>query len=774
MINFKESQIGLSTTEVQDRIQKGLTNTAQQSISRTKGQILKENICTLFNLLNILIAIALALVGAWTNIVFIFIIITNVLIGIIQELRAKKLIDELSLLMIPSVKVIRDGKEESISCEDLVIDDVMILDSGQQISCDAIVIDGEIEANESLLTGESDPIHKGKEAMLLSGSSVISGKCYAKVIHVGNENYVSKISNEVKKSKAIQSELLDSMKKVTRVTSFMIIPLGIILFVEAYLLRDNSLADAVVSSSAGLLGMLPKGLFLLISVSLATGVSKLAKQKILIQDLYSLETLAHVDTLCLDKTGTITNGKMKVENIYPLTLTQEEEFNKYFGSYLHYSDDNNMTYQALCDHFILNDLYQPISKVPFSSIRKWSSMTFENYGTLVMGAPDRLVNSLPTSLIDEMNTGKRVIMIAHTKEVVNAKDPLPQLTPLVAVILTDTIRKDVNKTLDYFRQEGVDVKIISGDHITAVSAIAKQAGLENYDKCLDMSCFDSNDENFDNLVNEYSVFGRVTPNQKRLLVQALQRQGHKVAMTGDGVNDMLALREADCSIAIAEGSEAVKQLSQIVLLNSDFSCLPNVVLEGRRVVNNVTRVASVFFIKTIYSILLTLVCALMNIPFPFIPIQITLIDLAIEAFPAFLTLLEPNVKKIQGKFLPTVFKASIPNGLGVLACILIIEFIAPSLNIHSSQASTMMYLCVALISMQAVIISCIPMNQLRLFVCICMVGGFVLAILLFHSLLHLVFLPYQLIILTMLITLSGLLFKEIIRGLLPKFIKSFN
>lgn len=773
MSNFKQSQIGLSTKEVQDRIEKGLTNTTQQSISRTKGQILKENICTLFNLLNVLIAIALAMVGAWTNIVFIFIIITNVLIGIIQEFRAKKLIDELSLLMIPGVKVIRDGEERLISCEELVRDDVMVLDSGQQISCDAIVIHGEIEANESLLTGESDPIHKGKEAMLLSGSSVISGKCYARVIHVGSENYASKISNEVKKAKALQSELLNSMKKVTRVTSFMIIPLGVILFVEAYFLRQNSLADAVVLSSAGLLGMLPKGLVLLISVSLATGVSKLAKQKVLIQDLYSLETLARVDTLCLDKTGTITNGKLKVENVYTLASNQEE-FNKYFGSYLHYSDDNNMTYQALCDYFELNDLHQPISKVPFSSVRKWGAQTFENYGTIIMGAPDRLINSLPESLIDEMKNGKRVIMIAHTKEVVSAKNPLPELTPLLAIVLTDTIRKDVNKTLDYFKQEGVEVKIISGDHIEAVSAIAKQAGLANYDRCLDMSCFDSSDENFDEIVNQYSVFGRVTPNQKCLLVQALQRKGHTVAMTGDGVNDMLALREADCSIAIAEGSEAVKQLSQIVLLNSDFSCLPDVVLEGRLVVNNVTRVASVFFIKTIYSIFLTIVCAVMNIPFPFIPIQITLIDLVVEAFPAFLTLLESNVEKIQGKFLPVVFAKAAPNGLGVLACILFIEFTASFFNINQYQSMTMMYLCVALISMQAVIVSCIPMNKLRLFVCTCMVGGFMLAILLFHSLLHLVFLPYQLMILTVFIVLLGLLIKEITRFLLQRFIKKYN
>ena len=762
----QKREYGLTQQEVFERQQTGAVNQQQKTISKSYSQIFRENICTLFNLLNVLIAIALALVGAWSNLVFIVIIITNVCIGIIQEIHAKKLVDELSLLMIPHVKVLRDQKQQTIDVNEIVMDDVMVLEAGDQICCDSVVIDGEIEANESLLTGESDAIHKTIESSLLSGSSVISGKCYAQVVHVGDDNYTSRLTNEVKKAKELQSELLNSMRKVTKVTSFMIVPLGIILFLEAYFLRHDLLSEAVISSSAGLLGMLPKGLVLLMSVSLAAGVTKLAKQKILIQDIYSLETLAHVDTLCLDKTGTITNGKMKVEKVENLSTQPSQQFLDYFGSYLHYSDDNNATYQAICEHFTLNDHHLPSQKVAFSSQRKWSAMTFEGFGSIVMGAPERLMKELPASLMQQIESGKRVIIIAYTQNIVDAKKTLPEVTPILAIILTDMIRKDVEKTLAYFDSQGVDVKIISGDHVLAVSKIAQMAGLKNYDRYIDMSEYPNGQSHMDELVNQYSVFGRVTPQQKKWLVEALKRQGHTVAMTGDGVNDMLALKEADCSIAIAEGSEAVKQLSQIVLLNSEFSCLPDVVLEGRRVVNNLTRVASVFFIKTIYSIILTIACAICNIPFPFIPIQITLIYFAIEAYPSFLTLLEPQTHKIKGKFLPTVFKNTIPHASGVLLCFLLIYTGRPLFHIPMEQSVTMMYLALACISMQAVIVSSFPMNKLRLFVCVTMVLGFILAIILFHQLLHLTMLTYAQMILTIIITCIGLLFKEVVRHII--------
>lgn len=762
----KKQCVGLSYQEVQERKEQGLQNTSQQTITKTIRQILSENIFTLFNLLNILIALALMYVQAWSNILFIFIIIANVMIGILQEVKAKKMIDELSLLIVPTVRVMRDGKEESIHVDEVVMDDVMVLDSGMQICLDACLIDGEIEVNESLLTGEVDPIHKAYGDTILSGSSVISGKCFAQVIHIGKENYSAKLTDEVKKAKKIHSELLDSMHTITKFTTLMILPLGAILFYQAYWIRDASIYDAVVGSSAGLLGMLPKGLVLLISVSLAAGVTKLAKQKILIQDLYSLETLAHVDTLCLDKTGTITNGQMEVEKVIYLQDEQADVL-PYLSSFLYHSDDNNATNEALCKYFEPKNVYPCISKISFSSLRKWSAVNFSNQ-SIYIGAPERLMKEIPADLEAYIHEGKRVLVIAKSKTSVSMDDALPDVTPCIAVVLSDQIRKNVKQTLAYFKQEGVDIKVISGDHVRAVSAIAKAAGLDTYDAYIDMSTIDETIDDFDELVHSHSVFGRVTPKQKKQLVQALQRKGHVVAMSGDGVNDMLALREADCSIAVAQGSDAVKQLSQVVLLESDFQCLPDVLLEGRRVVNNVTRVAGVFFIKTIYSIVISILCALMNIPFPFIPIQITLIDFAVEAFPAFLTLLEPNATPIKGTFLKSVGKQAIPNACGVIACILCLWYFESTNNIASDTLATMMYLCVAIVSMAAVIQSSKPFNRLRILVCICMVCGFLFAILVLPSLFHIATLSYQQIILVLLLSCIGIAIRMLIQIFIKK------
>lgn len=756
---------GLTYIELQIRKEKGLINETQQSITKTKRQIYKENICTLFNALNILIAFLLALVGAWSNIVFIVIILANVVIGIVQELHAKKLVDELSLLMIPTVQVIRERVEEQIQVDELVMDDIMILDSGKQIVCDARIVQGSVEVNESLLTGESDPIHKQVGSELFSGSSIISGKCYAQVLHIGNDNYATKVANEVKKVRDIQSELLNSMRKITKITCMLIVPLGIILFYQALFLRENTLQMSIISSSAGLLGMLPKGLVLLISVSLASGVTKLAKQHVLIQDLYSLETLAHVDTLCLDKTGTITDGNLQVEQV--ITLQEHTNIDSYISSYLYHSNDNNATYEALCEHFNKSNHATPIAEVAFSSIRKWSATSFENFGSLIVGAPDKLLKEIPQELHSYIQEGKRVILIGYHTDILQEDSLLEGIQPIYAIVLRDTIRVNVEETLAYFKQEGIDIKIISGDHVDTVSAIAKIAGLDTYDRCLDMSTIGETLHEVERVVDTYAVFGRVTPLQKKLLVQALQKQGHCVAMTGDGVNDMLALKEADCSIAIAEGSDAVKQMSQVVLLNSEFSYLPNVLLEGRRVVNNVTRVAGVFFIKTIYSIVLALLCALINFPFPFIPIQITLIDAAVEAFPAFLTMLEPNITPIKGRFLPTVFKNAIPNAIAILLCIIVLQLTQSQLD--SETRTTMMYLCVSAISMLAVIRSCFPMNRFRACICIMMVSGFIVAIILFSGLLHIVPLSSLLLLKTLIIASIGMLVSSLLSMLLKPF-----
>ncbi|MGI6008029.1 MAG: cation-translocating P-type ATPase [Ruminococcus sp.] len=717
---MSEKLSGLSVREVMERREKDGGKNKSGEITKSTGQIIRDNLFTLFNFLNFLIAGLLFAVGAYSNMLFICIIILNIVIGTVQELKAKRLVDELSILNRPSVCVLREGQEMLVDLDEIVRDDLIVLESGNQICSDAVVVDGMLEVNESLLTGESDGVVKEKGAKLFSGSSVIAGKAYARVIHVGNDNYAAKLASEVKKEKQVQSELLGSMRKVTHFTSFLIIPLGILLFIEAFVIRQSPVNEAVVSSAAALLGMLPKGLVLLISVSLAAGVIRLAKMKILVQNIYSLETLAHVDTLCLDKTGTITDGSLKVISVLPMTFFPRGEADLLVESYMSACDDNNATFRALKEKFQQKQAYQPVYKIPFSSKRKWGSVSFQEAGTVFAGAPEKLLGKLPENLEQEMKRGRRVIVIGYTGRVWEDESALPgQIQPLYAVVLEDTIRPHAKETLEFFRREGVEVKIISGDHILTVSQIAKRAGLHRWRDALDLSAL-KGEPDYDALVKKYAVFARVTPRQKQELVKAMKRQGRQVAMTGDGVNDLLALREADCSIAVADGSDASRQISQVVLLNSDFTNLPQVVMEGRKVIHNVTRTAQVFFIKTIYSVLVSFLCLFTNQPFPFIPIQITLIDACIEAYPSFLTILESDTSRIKGRFLPTALGHAAPFGITVTGMIALISFLSP---FTLAERQTVMYLLLILISMSAVIKSCVPFNPLRLFICVTMAAG---------------------------------------------------
>lgn len=731
MSEMEERITGLTEQEVNERRARGEGGQPPSSITKTKSQILKENIFTLFNLLNFIIAALLFIVGAYTNMIFIAIILLNTVIGIVQELKAKKLVDDLSILNRPHVSVLREGQEVSLGTDEIVKDDIMVLESGRQICNDAVVISGAMEVNESLLTGESDAVIKEEGSELYSGSSVISGKCYARVTHVGSENYATKLAEEVKKEKQLQSELLNSMRKVTRFTSFLIIPLGVLLFLEAFVLRQMSFEESVISFSAALLGMLPKGLVLLISVSLAAGVIRLAKMKILVQNIYALETLAHVDVLCLDKTGTITDGNMRVKMVLPAADLPKAETDHLIRSYLAASDDNNATFQALQEEFSPELFYRPEGKIAFSSRRKWGAVRFEDAGTVFVGAPERILKSLPPEAELQMEEGCRVIAVGYSGQAWENEDELPaDLLPLYVVVLEDTIRKNTRKTLDYFYEEGVDVKVISGDHLKTVSMIAKKAGLRRWKDAVDLSSV-GEDADFDQICQDYAVFARVTPRQKQLLVQALRRQGHSVAMTGDGVNDLLALREADCSIAVAEGSDASKQISQIVLLNSDFTNLPQVLLEGRKVVNNVTRTAGVFFIKTVYSVLVSIFCLLSNIPFPFIPIQITLVDAFVEAYPSFLTIFESDTRRIEGSFLKKALTNASPFAVGITAMIIVISLTAP---FELMQRQTVMFLLLLTVSMLAVVKSCIPFTKLRSFICVTMVIGAFAALLILPGL----------------------------------------
>lgn len=736
----KEELKGLTDEQVLQRIENGQTNKVEDDKTRTNWEIIRDNVCTLFNLFNLLIAIALISVKAYTNLAYMLIIIVNIVIGIVQEIHARNLVQKLSVLKVSKATVVRNGKEKEINIDEIVLDDVIILDSGKQICADSVVLDGEVEVNESLLTGESDTILKQKGDKLLSGSYVVSGKCHSKVEKVGKDNFAAQITSETKKYKRAESELVNSMKKVTNFTSFVIIPVGIILFVQAYFFRNVDITNSVVSTAAALLGMLPKGLMLLITISLATGVIKLAKKRVLVQDLYSVETLAHIDTLCLDKTGTITEGRMKVDNVKVYNeKCMPHSIQKMMTAFVNEMTDNNATFMALKDYYQGEDKFEVADTMAFSSERKWSSISFKNEGSIVLGAPERLIEKskmeMPKEIIDAQKAGRRMLFIAYTNKVIS-DEKLPELEIVAAITLDDPLRKNAKEMLGFFKKQNVDIKVISGDNPLTVSSIAKKAGLESYDAYIDLSTISSDDE-IPELVDKYSVFARVMPHQKSLIVKALQEKGHSVAMTGDGVNDVVALKQADCSITLPEASDIARQVSQIVLLNSDFSVLKDVLMEGRRVVNNITNVARIFFIKTIYSMLLSLFNIITNTAFPFIPIQITLIDLVIEGYTSFFLSFKENSKPIKGTFLRTVIKNAMPYALAIIVSIIILTFTRQGLNLNVEEAETVMYLAIGGISVFAVIEACRPFTKISTFLCTTTALGYLFAVFLFKNLLHL-------------------------------------
>ena len=736
----KEELKGLTDEQVLQRIENGQINKVEDDKTRTNWEIIRDNVCTLFNLFNLLIAIALISVKAYTNLAYMLIIIVNIVIGIVQEIHARNLVQKLSVLKVSKATVVRNGKEKEINIDEIVLDDVIILDSGKQICADSVVLDGEVEVNESLLTGESDTILKQKGDKLLSGSYVVSGKCHSKVEKVGKDNFAAQITSETKKYKRAESELVNSMKKVTNFTSFVIIPVGIILFVQAYFFRNVDITNSVVSTAAALLGMLPKGLMLLITISLATGVIKLAKKRVLVQDLYSVETLAHIDTLCLDKTGTITEGRMKVDNVKVYNeKCMPHSIQKMMTAFVNEMTDNNATFMALKDYYQGEDKFEVADTMAFSSERKWSSISFKNEGSIVLGAPERLIEKskmeMPKEIIDAQKAGRRMLFIAFTNKVIS-DEKLPELEIVAAITLDDPLRKNAKEMLGFFKRQNVDIKVISGDNPLTVSSIAKKAGLESYNAYIDLSTITSDDE-IPQLVDKYSVFARVMPHQKSLIVKALQEKGHSVAMTGDGVNDVVALKQADCSITLPEASDIARQVSQIVLLNSDFSVLKDVLMEGRRVVNNITNVARIFFIKTIYSMLLSLFNIITNTAFPFIPIQITLIDLVIEGYTSFFLSFKENSKPIKGTFLRTVIKNAMPYALAIIVSIIIITFTRQGLNLNVEEAETVMYLAIGGISVFAVIEACRPFTKISTFLCTTTALGYLFAVFLFKNLLHL-------------------------------------
>ena len=591
---MENKKIGLTTKEVEDRIQKGLVNFDTTLKTKSTKQIIRENALTLFNIINIVLAVAVILVGSYKNVTFIGIIVVNTLISTFQELRSKKTIDKLSVISSTKVHVIRDGKEQEIGINDIVVDDIIHLRLGNQIVTDSEIIEGTVEVDESFITGESETLHKKEKEMLLSGSFIVSGSCYAKVVHVGYENYTAKIASDTKYIKPISSEIMRSLNKIVSTISFAIVPIGILLFSRQLFLEDSNIQYAVVNTVAALIGMIPEGLVLLTSTVLAVSVIRLSKYKVLVQDLYCIETLARVDTICLDKTGTITEGVMEVADVIPKGNLNKDELGNLLGKIMATSEDNNPTSLAIRNAFYNKDTKKIKEVVPFSSEKKYSGVIMEDKKAYLLGAPEFLLENHGQKYkkeLEKYTEDYRVVTLVETEDKkVKGKGMVNAKNVLCFILLRDKIRKEAKDTLSYFKEQGVQVKIISGDNKDTVLNIAKRAGVGEQLKAIDLSTL-KDEEEIKKAALEYDIFGRVKPEQKHTLIKALKDSGHTVAMTGDGVNDCLALKEADCSIAMASGSDAARSVSQLVLLDSNFASMSHVVAEGRRTINNIERSA---------------------------------------------------------------------------------------------------------------------------------------------------------------------------------------
>lgn len=673
---------GLTDEEVRQRVEEGLTNRADISTDKTTKEIVISNVFTYFNLIFLVITILLIMVGSFRNLTFLPIIIGNTVIGIVQEIRAKKTLEKMSLLNAPHADVIRNGSVKQISTDELVKDDVILLTAGKQICADAVVISGNIQVNESLLTGEADEVEKTEGSTLMSGSFVVSGECYARLEKVGNESYISKLSLEAKSMGGKeQSEMIRSINLIVKWVGIVIIPIGLILFWQSHFVNGESITKSVTSTVAAIIGMIPEGLYLLTTVALALSTMKLARKKVLLHDMKSIETLARVDVLCVDKTGTITEPDMKLKEIFlcknsgadgTQTALTLDELKSLILDYANASVDNNATMLALkayaADALTNNTsaLHRTaVSQQAFSSSLKYGSVTFSD-GTYLLGAPEFIMHEdfarIEEEIIPYADKGDRVLLFARYdgENVENGING--SVTPLGFVAFANPIRENAVKTFEYFKSQGVAIKVISGDNPRTVSRIAIQAGIESAESFVDAATLDTEDKIAD-AVNKYTVFGRVTPKQKKQLVKALQAKGHTVAMTGDGVNDILAMKDADCSVAMASGSEAAAQAAQVVLLDSDFAHMPDVVYEGRRVVNNIQRSASLFLVKNIFSLLLSLFSVILMVTYPLEPAQVSLISMFTIGVPGFLLALEQNKDRIKGHFITNVMLKALPGGL---------------------------------------------------------------------------------------------------------------
>ena len=823
---------GLTDEQVNERIEQGKVNADENPNTRTYKQIVRENTLTFFNFLNLVLLILVLMVGSYKNAFFVGIIIINTLIGIAQEIRAKKTIDKLAILTAKKSIVIREGKKWTVPTEDLVLDDLVCLKTGDQVPADAKVLEGSVEVNESLLTGESDNLPKNVGDELFSGSFVTSGEACCQIIHVGKDNYAAQITSEAKEFKRHNSELKNSLNAILKVISIIIVPLGALLFYKQYYIVENTFKASVVSMVAGVLGMIPEGLVLLTSVALTLGALVLANKKTLVQELYCIETLARVDTLCLDKTGTITEGTMCVGRVEPwsesllrnLTEDKEEpdeggmlqdqeiqpenaetqnpdtgsqteadqaeitdetavlqdihEIEDMMGNLMYVLKDQNATIDALRKRFPTKTSMTPEHIIPFSSDRKYSGAVFEDRGTYLMGAAQFLFPEGREEILEVCQKyaqeGLRVLTLAHSSQMAEGTELPADLEPVALLLLTDVIREEAPDTLKFFDSQEVDLKVISGDDPVTVSAIAKRAGLKNAESYVDATTLET-EEDLEEAVSKYSVFGRVTPQQKKEMVQALQKQGHTVAMTGDGVNDVLALKEADCSIAMAQGSDAAKNIANVVLLDSNFASMPHIVNQGRRVVNNIRTAASMFLIKTMFSVMLSLLTIFFGNTYPFEPIQMSLISACAVGIPTFLLAQENNYDKIDHTFLRHVFLNAFPEAITISSCVFAIMLVCQNVYHSNAMLSTACVLVTGWNYMAALKTVYAPLNTYRKVIIYGMQFIFFAAAVMFQKLLALGSLDFGLIILVfILMTFAPVLIDVITSWLKGIYAKSLD
>lgn len=758
---------GLNDIEVKERIKEGKINYDTTIKTKSTLEIFKTNICTLFNFLNLFLGFLVLITGSYKNLLFLGTIFCNTIIGIIQELKSKKTIDKLSLISKSKTTVLRNSKEIQIENNEIVIDDIIIMQSGNQIVTDCIILDGTIEVNESQITGEIEPIKKQKNDEILSGSYVVSGTCKAKVIRVGKENYTYKISKDAKYIKPISSEIMKSLKKIIKFISLIIIPIGIIFFIKQIHLEQNTINNAIINTVAALIAIIPDGLMLLTSTVMAISVVKLSKHKVLIQELYCIENLARVDTICFDKTGTLTKGIMKVVDYIEIENAEVEEIIKEICYHL---DNNNPTMNALISKYGKSNKSKLKKQIPFSSERKYSAITLENDKTYIIGAPEFILKNIPINIknIIKENENKRLILLATSKEELKDNDLPNNIKPLGIFIIEDEIRKEAKKTIEFLLKNDVDIKIISGDNPKTVSEIAKKLELSFYNSYIDTN--NMNEEELKEIALKYSIFGRTTPQSKKILIKTLQENNKTVAMIGDGVNDVLALRQSDCAIAMKNGSEAARNVSELVLLNSDFAAIPKIIKEGRRTINNVERSASLFITKTLYAMLLLVLFLFVKYPYPFMPIQLTLTSVFTIGIPSLILALEPNNERIKGKFLINVIKKAFPTALTIIFSIILLLITTEITNINQKETSTIGIILIGTIGFMHIYRISKPLNILRTTLLISMITAFTISTLKLENLFSLSIINNKLLSIYLILLLFSYLFLNLIIKILEKYI----